>query len=664
DQALLAQMNALRRRAVAPLEALRLNQDKTGRGQALSLYTFLEDIGLPDRLEARTAALRERGALTLAAEYEQLWDILCRGLEQCASILGETPVALEEFAQILRLVLSQYTVGAIPVSLDRVTVGEAPRVANKGAKVLFFLGADDGSIPQAVSAPGLLSDEDCALLAACGLEAAPRLEEKLFREATVVYTACAQPTERLIVTWPGAGTEGEEKRPSFLVERLKRYVPSLVPQEEGALRGTFRLAAPRPALEVAGRDRRILAALKALPDWSERAARLERVTAWERGALSPGAVEALYGRRIPMSASRMDKYKSCHFSYFMQYGLRAQPRTPAGFDAPEYGTFVHYVLEHVFQESKTPSRAMVEAAVGRYVTEELGGMEDKTPRFRYLFGRLLRAVYQVVENVAEELSASAFTPIAFELGFGRTGELPPVELTMDGVTISISGLVDRVDGWEKDGRLYLRVVDYKTGRKSFDLTELWNGIGLQMLLYLFTLEREGETLYGKEVVPAGVLYLPARDVVVSGASDMDEEERRRLVDSALRRRGLLLDDPEVLRAMECPGEEGIRFLPVRLSARTGAITGEALVSAERLGRLDRHITGVLSEICRELASGNIAADPFWRGPQKNACLYCDYAEACQFEEGRRGDRRRYLPTVRGEAFWASIEGCAGEPSET
>ena len=107
--------------------------------------------------------------------------------------------------------------------------------------------------------------------------------------------------------------------------------------------------------------------------------------------------------------------------------------------------------------------------------------------------------------MAEELSASEFQPISFELGFGRGGELPPVELTVDGVTVSISGFVDRVDGWVHDGRLYLRVVDYKTGRKSFDLTDIWNGMGLQMLLYLFTLEEAGKALYGAEIVPAGVL---------------------------------------------------------------------------------------------------------------------------------------------------------------
>lgn len=653
DRALLKRLNAVRRQVIQPFEGLRKNSDQTGEGQAKALYRFLEEIGLPQTLERRTEELRRRGELALAAEYAQLWEILCRGLEQCAALLGKAPMGLEEFARLFQLVLSQYDVGAIPVSLDRVTAGDAPRLVNRELKVLFLLGADDGSLPQVAAAPGLLTDEDRSLLASFGLELAPRLEERLYREMTMIYGACAQPTRMLLVSWPRAGSGGEEKRPSFLIERLKKLFPDLRVREEGELGGAFRLQALRPALEQAGRSPALRTLLREIPGCAPLVERVERAAHWERGRLSRNGVRALYGDRVPMSASRMDRYKACHFSYFMEYGLKARPRKPAGFQAPEYGTFVHYVLEHAFQESKTPTRRQVKEVVERYVAEELGGLEGESPRFQYLFQRLLKSIYLVVENVAQELAASQFTPLSFELGFGVRGELPPVEVQAGGVTISISGFVDRVDGWVKDDKLYLRVVDYKTGRKTFDLTEVWNGMGLQMLLYLFTLREKGETLYGKEVVPAGVLYLPAREPILSGSRNMTEEERRRRVDAELRRKGLLLDDPEVLSAMEQPGEEGIRFLPLRLTK--GGLTGEALVSAQRLGRLKGHIDRVLEDICRELAAGNIAADPFWRGPEKNACRYCDYAAACHFEEGLGEDRRRWLPSVKGEAFWRAVE---------
>ena len=373
-----------------------------------------------------------------------------------------------------------------------------------------------------------------------------------------------------------------------------------------------------------------------------------------------------------MSASRMDKYKSCHFSYFMRYGLQAEPRKPAGFTAPEYGTFVHYVLEHVlkddaFQQTTLPGwedeqnqerrdrvAELTRQAVEQYVREELGGLEQQSERFQYLFRRLLRSVQAVVDNVTQEIWASKFRPISFELGFGSGKDLPPVELTVGDVTLSITGFVDRVDGWEKDGRLYLRVVDYKTGRKSFDLTEVWNGLGLQMLLYLFTLEDRGEKFYGKPVEGAGVLYLPARDAIIKGSRSMSDDAWRKQLDKELTRSGLVLSDPAVLDAMEEPGEKGYRFLPLKVSKSTGEISGEALATVEQLGKLGGHIQKVLEEICEEIAQGNIAADPFWRGPEKNACRYCDYAQACHFEEGRGGDGKRWLASVKSREFWENV----------
>ena len=616
------------------------------------------------------AELERRGEPALAEEYRQLWDIVCAGLEQCAQLLDKDSMELEEFAPLFRLVLSQYDVGTIPVSLDRVTAGETTRQTGHRVRALFLLGADDSSLPQVESAPGLLSDDDRALLALYGLELNQSQRELLDREMTTIYQICARPSEKLAVSWPAAGPGGEERRPSFLVRRLERIFSDLSPVREEALNGSFRLAAPLPALEQAGRRPEVRRALSGMPRFQAHLERLERASAWRRGNLSRQAVDRLYGRKVPMSASRMDKYKSCHFSYFMRYGLRAEPRKPAGFTAPEYGTFVHYVLEQVlqdgmFQQTAIPGmeeetghldrlRRLTQEAVERYIQEVLGGLENQSERFQYLFRRLLRTVQAVVENVAGELAVSRFKPISFELGFGVQGDLPPVEFTVQGVTLSITGFVDRVDGWEKDGRLYLRVVDYKTGRKSFDLTEVWNGLGLQMLLYLFTLEEKGQSLYGLPVEGAGVLYLPAREAVIRGSRWMSDQELRKKVDKELTRSGLVLSDPKVLDAMEERGSGGYRFLPLRVSRSTGAITGEALASAEQLGRLGRHIQRILENICQELAAGNITADPFWRGPDKNACRFCDYAAACHFEEGSGEDCRRWLPSMDAKTFWEQI----------
>lgn len=672
NHTLVQRINAIRKKVVEPLEKLRKNAVKTGRGQAISLYTYLEEIGLPDRLDKLVPDLEMNGNAVLAEEYRQLWDILSLGLEQCAQLLGEIPMELEEFAQLFRLVLSQYDVGTIPVSLDRVTAGETTRQTGHRVKILFFMGADDRSLPQVGDTPGLLSDDDRALLALYGLEIEQSQRDLLYREMTTIYQMCTRPNKKLVVSWPGYGSGGEECRPSFLVHRLQLLFTDLPVIYEEDLHGCFRLEAPMPALEQAGRDAAVRQALRQLPGYEDQVDRLEQAGAWGRGSLSRQAVTKLYGKKVPMSASRMDKYKSCHFSYFMRYGLSAEPRKPAGFTAPEYGTFVHYVLEQVlkdemFGQTKISGmecdnadntahlHELTQQAVERYVQEELGGMDGQSQRFQYLFHRLLRTVQAVVDNVANELLHSKFKPISFELGFGHNKELPPVELTAHGVTISVTGFVDRIDGWEQDGKLHLRVIDYKTGRKTFDLTEVWNGLGLQMLLYLFTLEEKGQSLYGIPVEGDGVLYLPAREAITHGSRTMTDDQLRKKVDKELTRSGLIRNEQQILDAMEESSSEGYRFLPLKVSRSTGKITGEALASAEQMGKLGRHIQQILTEICQELAGGNIAADPFWRGPDKNACRFCDYAAACHFEPGRGGDRKRWLPSIGAQEFWEKIE---------
>lgn len=656
DTAALAALNASRRRVVEPLERLRRNRDRTGRGHALALYEFLEEIALPERLDERAKELETVGERKLADEYRQLWEILTGALEQCALLLADTELELEEFAGLFKLVLSQYDVGTIPVSLDRVTAGDAQRMTHKRAKMLILLGADDGSIPAVTPAPGLLTDDERETLAEQGLELAPCMAERLAREMTIVYTTCAIASQQMLVTWPRGGeAAGEERRPSFLVERLRLLYPNGERRTQGELGDSFRLCAVGPAIELAGQNSLAAAALERLEGQAERLHRIKRAADARRGTLSRTAVEGLYGSKVPMSATRMDACRSCHFSYFLRFGLKAKARQAAGFHAPEYGTFVHYVLEHVLSAltngDTRPSAELTQEAVTRYVNEELGGMEQETPRFRYLFERLRSTVAFVVENAVEELQASQFRPIAFELGFGRGQELPPIEVTRDGLTVSVTGFVDRADGWEHNGKLYLRVVDYKTGRKSFDFTDIQNGLSLQMLLYLFALERQG--LMGKPVEGAGVLYVHARDVLIGGRRGMSEESCRKLAREALRREGLVLDDEEVLRAMESWGEDGPRFLPLKTD-RSGALKSDYLVKTEQMGRLSRKVMETLEAIAGELAAGNIDADPYWRSPDANACRWCEYADACHFEECF-GDRRVWQRPVKPREFWETLE---------
>nr|WP_326127012.1 PD-(D/E)XK nuclease family protein [uncultured Oscillibacter sp.] len=662
-QALLDHVNELRRRVRGPLSRLAegLKAGETAGEKIDALYGFMEELRLQDALEAQMRAQAAAGRLQDAEETAQLWEILCGVLDQFVEILGPEPMGLDEFTRLFRQVLTEYSVGTIPVSLDQVSVSEITRNDRHTAKYLFLLGANDHVLPSPGQGGGILNDDDRDELAQRGVELAPAGMERMGIELQNLYAALAQPREGLTVSYPTADAAGAELRPAFVVGRLRALFPEARLEREDNGRA-YRLAAPLPALETAVPGGALWNYFAENPAFAGRLSAMERASHLRRGSLSPGAVRALYGERAAMSASRLERMRSCHFAYFMEYGLRARPRTPAAFDAPQIGTFLHYLLENVTRDvlaqggfgrvEREDLRALVRWYIEEYAARELPDLEKKSARFRYLFARLRNTAYAVVEQAAEELRHSDFIPLEFELSFGDGGALPAVVVSEPDGELRVGGKVDRVDGWVRDGKLYLRVVDYKSGRKAFDLSAVRMGLDIQMLLYLFTLQKEGREHFGREIEPAGVLYLPARDEILSMERNVPPEKLQSEREKQLRRSGLLLAEPAVLQAMEHEALREPRYLPLRVS-RDGNLSG-SIASAAQLGKLGHYVECQLKEIARELRQGNIDADPWCRGEDDSCCKYCQWAGACHFQDGRDGDHLRYILPVKAEDFWREI----------
>ena len=658
DEAALARINALREKIVPPLCALRreLSDAADAAGKVRAVYAFLERAGLYEALGARAEALAAEGKRQLADEYLQLWDILVNALEETADILGAAAPKNDEFRRLLRLVLSQYEVGAIPSSADAVGAGDMKRMRGRGVKCLIVLGASDDALPAAAAASGIFSDGERETLLSLGLKLRDSGDDALSRELGEAYSSLTLPSDYLMLSCPSAGSV----RRSYLIPRIA----SLLNIRERRAGEEIFTEAELPCFELAASGTGPLAAaardcLGGLPAWAEKLEAARRAASMPRGRLSSDGAKRLYGRDVNLTASRVDRFYSCKFSYFLRYGLGAEPRRGAALDAPETGTFMHWVLQNTVRDAEAEGgfgkvseqrlRELVRKYSDDYAERKLGGLEDKSGRFRYLFRRLRGDAESVVRDMSEELRNSDFRPLDFELRFAGDGELPPAEVTGNGARVRVSGAVDRVDGWVKGDDLYLRVVDYKTGRKAFSLSDVWYGMGLQMLIYLFALEKSGSARYGKNIVPAGVLYEPARDVMVSAGHDLDDEaleaERRK----SIQRSGLLLDDPEVVEAMEHAG--GRAYLPVKFT-KDGMPTGENLATLERLGKLGKRVDESLLLMAGELRGGNIAADPYFRSGMDNACLTCDYYEACRFGTG--DDRYRYLSKLKTPEAWEKI----------
>ena len=662
----LEEINRIREKVRGPLSALAdgLKRRPAARDKARTLYEFAAAAGVPDALREKADALLSAGQVQLAEEYAQLWQIFCDVLDQFVEILGDTELDGEEFARLLRLVLTQYSVGTIPATLDQVKVSEITRNDRHRVRVLFLLGANDHLLPKIEKDGGVLDSDDRQALAQRDIPLSDATFDALDNELQNIYACLAQPTEQLHISWPVTDVTGAELRPSFVVERVRLLFPKLKVQRED---GAYRMTLPATALCAAGENEALRRYFQGQSQYAAALAAMARARRMERGRLSPEAVQSLYGRFIAMSASRMDRVKSCHFGYFMEYGLRARERKKAGFEAPEVGTFLHYLLENVNREVKEQGgygqvddealRHMVKRYVERYAATQIQEYQNKSARFRYLFSRLRETAYTIILNIAREMRQSDFQPVEFELSFGgRDGHLPAITVREGGASLSVSGKVDRVDGWLHDGKLYLRVVDYKTGKKSFDLTDIRYGLGIQMLLYLFTLEREGQAYFGYPIVPCGVLYQPARSVILRQDRNISDEKLKAALESELRRTGLVLGEPEVLRAMEHSALETPCYLPISVK-KDGTLSGD-IATAAQLGHLGRYVDRLLHQIAGEIARGNIDADPYARGPQDSACTYCAFASACYFDESR--DKRRQMHKTDSGEFWAMLEKENGE----
>ena len=668
NSAVLEHLNTLRRRVTQPLYHLRdgIKGVTDAGGKIKALYAFLEEIGLPECLREKSRQFEDCGETRLADEYTQLWGVIVNAMESGYAILGNVRISAQDFRKIFMLTLSSYDVGVIPVSLDRTALGGMAMNRRRDLKCLIVLGAADDNMPMLTGSSGAFSDSERDELAAIGAGLQTSREDRLLREMNMLYSAFTLPSRMLVVTYPAGA------RPSLIVKRIKSIfsITEETPAEEEIMS-----SAPAPCLELAamsGKTNGSIVAAAAKEYFlhsSERAgAGAARAAAnirlLEAGAeintgrtkLSGSAADALYGGKLSLSPSRVNRYYACPFAHFLYSGLRLAPRAESQFDAPEAGTFVHYVLEGVSRRIgettgfKGADEALIAELTSQYIDkyahDELFGFEGKNERFIYLFRRLEENVRRVVEDMLEELKRSDFEPLSFELDLSDI--LPEKE--------HLRGVIDRVDGWVHNGRQYLRVIDYKTGRKSFNLTDILQGRDMQMLIYLFALMEYGSGIYGRAVAPSGVLYVPARDITLKAARNTPDDELMKLRGRELRRSGLILDDADVIEAMENSGDK--KYLPVKTS-KDGAMSGESLVSTGQVEILSNHVNKMLQRASDDILSGGIECSPYYKSDNDNACLYCEYHAVCGFDESA-GGRRRYVPAMKANEVWEAMRSGAKE----
>ena len=619
------------------------------------IFIFLQALGAEDSLNELAADLRAAGRLPEADEALREWNVVMRLLNQLALLLGDEVFAPADYAELFTLLLRTTDMGHIPQSLDSVIVTSAGRMRLPETDAVFVVGLTEGEFPQTPGDRGLLNHADRDIMMREGADLPDCFENKLLREDICFYKALTVARRYLWLSWPAAA-HGQDTAPAsaaLLPVLTLLQVPPYTPSAADMA------AAPTAALDLysslcqqpeqGGVCAAILQVLKETPAAAHGFDAVHRaIGAGGFTVVDTAALETVLGKSLRVSPTKFERYQLCPFSYFMQYVLGAAPRKKAELAPNISGTLTHWVLENALRRqgagfaelSAEELEALVDALVQEYIDANLPGM---TVRMQYLVQRIRRNLVGLLGFLQRDFRQSGFKPVAFELRINDrddgTPTVPPVELeAKGGHTVRVVGTVDRVDAMQLGETTYLRVVDYKTGGKNFALKEVYCGLDCQMLIYLFTLERNAGSLF-PNAQAAGIEYLladPAQESITR--TEADEQDGSLLPTYPMN--GLLLDNESVYRAMDtrATGE----FAPISFSAKTGKPLNakNSLADREKLDKIRAHLDTLLTAMADDLYGGKVDALPL--GGAKSPCQYCDFRAVCGHTDGQN-EREPKIP---------------------
>ena len=634
----LERINGLREKLTAPLKKLKSSLDTPkDRDKIRALCDFLGETGAQNRIFKKISGLRKEEKFAEADAVAAVWNAVLGALSQLDLTAGETESSPSEFFSELKLALSACESGTLPPAPDCVSVGEASFARNNGIKVLFILGVNAGIFPLEEKISGILSASDREFFADMNMELSPAPEDSALNEYFIFDQLIRTPSDRLFLTYRDrkSGTAGGSDKPSVFIEILKTLFAGF--REEVFDPDSAMPVSKKDAFDYLcshrGRGDPMTAFLE---DYFADDPRMERIDGAPRfrdSAMDLKAPLRKGEKETVTSQTRLETYTKCRYMYFARYvlGLKTPPSALPG--GAEEGTMVHSLLERFVRdltESKTDpasvSDEFLDSEALRLCDEyqkSLGPISERDRgRMEYLKRTAAASLALVMKAMVREFSQSKFTPIMYEAKFGEDVEDYVIDLGPEG-TLRFTGIIDRVDHYRStDGKDYVRVIDYKTSTYTrFSLTDVYNGLNVQMLIYLFGLWNGGIKANGKriDVLPAGVLYVPASAYKAKAEGDRDNVSLGDRITRDMKRTGLVLDDEEIKKAME----DG------KFQLVLGKNSQNMLATLSEFGILKSHTEKRLKRLVKEMRRGMIAPDPFEGAP--NACRYCDYRSVCKLE---------------------------------
>ncbi len=649
---LLDSINRIRALAVEPLVAFKRDILTAQNGKDISrvIYKFIKTNEVDKRLSSLAQNIIEEET------YSKVWDEVIKLLDSLAAVTSARSTDIKKYLSLFNLNVAVKTIGSIPQHIDEVSIGNAERMRPASPKVVFIVGANEKVFPQNVGSGGLLTESDRTTLINNNFKINDRGISEMYKEMSLAYNSVCAASERLYVCWSKNNTSGEKLYPSRIVTDIKRILPNvcqysekqyLTATDEGAAEPivSASMALEKQALYNNSNTAFADSLFKVLSDLTDTKDDVERIAEISKGiseSLSNVTANKMFGGNISLSPTAIETFYKCPFRYFCRYGMNVKIPSVAEIDNKSRGTLVHYCLEHLIDDVGSEKlKEMTEKEIydkvvlllERYLETVMGGKNNKTNRFLHNYKMTVQLIKQLALLIAEEFKQGNFVASHCELEIGESASshVRPVKIkNPDGTEISVRGFIDRVDVCKDGEKTYIRVIDYKTGLKKLTPTSINNGLNLQMPLYLFTLCKNGEELFGKERVPAAVLYMHAADKIVSSTRNAPIGDIKAALMKDSRLSGLFLNDDAVIDAMDA--ERKGKHIDISYTKNGSPYKRASIVSLETMHNIENKINSLLLDMVSDLRKGKIAADPVDSDKKGDGCMYCDYYSVCRLDK--------------------------------
>lgn len=683
---LLDRLNQSREKLMEQLSPL-LERQRTAGDYVRALYTFIVDAGIQEKLGKYEVRFAAEGDREKAREYAQIYRLVMELLEQIEGLLGKEEISLQEFADILDAGFAEIEIGIIPGSIDRVVAGDMERTRLKQVKVLFVLGVNDGNIPRGSSKGGILSDIDREFLKDCAFELAPTPRQQMYIQRLYLYMNLTKPSERLYLSYAGVSSEGKSLRPSYLIDMVKRLFPQIQTERVEEKNSVIeRITGVKDGLSVLSetlRDFREgrkyeqepseLAALLQLYGREETYASLvQKMTeasfmSYQHSPLSHVVAKSIYGSMLENSVSRLEKFAACAYAHFLQYGLKLKEREEYGFEQADLGNIYHNVLEVFagkladsdytwFDFPKEEGERLLRDALESCVAEYGETILYSNARYSYMVERFYRILCRTIHTLQQQLRGGAFVPKHFEMSFSKVENLEAVNIALTGQEkMKLRGRIDRIDTYEDEEHVYVKVIDYKSGNKKFDLAALYYGLQLQLVVYMnVAYEMEQKKHPEKEIVPAALLYYHVSDPMIKEEKELTPEEVNERLQKELRMTGVISDNTEVVGLLDKNFSDKSLIVPIERKKDGSFTASSSVISKEDYALVSAFVNQKIRETGKAILEGNIAVNPCEQGDLK-ACTYCAYKTVCGFDEKIPGYEYRILPSLSKEELMQKMQ---------